>query len=305
MSSFNLVKIDTAESLGTDRTEIYFKGCNLKCKWCNMPEARSPYKEMMFYVDRCNGCGICATVCPRKSVTIIDGKAVTDPNKCIVCGECFKYCPDGDREAVGNQYSQSYIMDIINKDRENYGENGGVLLTGGEFLRNDDDYIEELCQELKDEDINIWVYTTGAAPNYNFQVVKDYVDKFVYRLTTINDQLHKDFTGKKVKDVLENFQYLAENKGNIEVQVPVVGGFNNSVSNMEELADFIMKTAGDVPVTLIPFEEKGKIKYPRVKLVYEGDDLTTPSEDEMKKFLKVFTDGGFSQAKIEKTRRGM
>ena len=305
MSKFNLVRIDTAEKLGSDRTEIFFKGCNLKCKWCNLPEARSPYKEMMFHVDTCTGCGICASVCPRKSVTIVDGKAVTDVNKCIVCGECFPYCPGGNREAVGNQYSASYIMDILEKDRAYWGENGGVLLTGGEFLENDDDYLEDFCEDLKDEDINIAVYTTGAAPSYNFQVVTPYVDTFIYRLTTINNDLHKEFTGKKVKDILENFKYVAENGKSMKVSIPVVKGFNEGIDNMKELAGFIMENAGDIPVELIPYEEKGKIKYARVGLTFDGEDLSSPDRDHMESLKVCFSEMGFTHVEVKKSRIGM
>ena len=47
------------------RTTVFFKGCNLRCKWCHNPESQSFDKQMMFYKDKCTGCGKCAEVCPK------------------------------------------------------------------------------------------------------------------------------------------------------------------------------------------------------------------------------------------------
>ena len=39
------------------RTTVFFKGCNLKCKWCHNPESQSSKPQIMFYKDKCTGCG--------------------------------------------------------------------------------------------------------------------------------------------------------------------------------------------------------------------------------------------------------
>ena len=44
------------------RTTVFFKGCNLKCKWCHNPESQSSKPQIMFYKDKCTGCGRCSGI---------------------------------------------------------------------------------------------------------------------------------------------------------------------------------------------------------------------------------------------------
>lgn len=42
--------------------------------------------------DKCDGCGVCVTVCPTDSIKIVNNKAVID-DTCIACGACVSVCP--------------------------------------------------------------------------------------------------------------------------------------------------------------------------------------------------------------------
>jgi len=59
--------------------------------------------KVTFNVDRCKGCGLCVTVCPKKIIslsgTTLNKKGyhpaqITDMSKCIACAMCATMCPD-------------------------------------------------------------------------------------------------------------------------------------------------------------------------------------------------------------------
>ena len=45
--------------------------------------------------DLCSGCGLCVTVCPTGTISLIGGKAVVSEVESIYCGHCEAVCPQG------------------------------------------------------------------------------------------------------------------------------------------------------------------------------------------------------------------
>jgi predicted aldo/keto reductase-like oxidoreductase len=55
---------------------------------------RGDYKKRVFILDFiCKGCGRCVKSCHSQAIELVDGKAVVDPEKCLLCGYCSKECP--------------------------------------------------------------------------------------------------------------------------------------------------------------------------------------------------------------------
>ena len=65
------------------------------CEGClssQMEELRHRRREMMVH-DYCEGCGKCAGRCRQQAISIVDGRACIDPEKCVFCGYCARVCP--------------------------------------------------------------------------------------------------------------------------------------------------------------------------------------------------------------------
>ncbi len=56
--------------------------------------------ELIYTTDLCTGCNKCVRSCPVLTANIAtqEGYVTVDPDKCIVCGECFDVCPHEARD---------------------------------------------------------------------------------------------------------------------------------------------------------------------------------------------------------------
>ncbi|MFH1788789.1 MAG: 4Fe-4S dicluster domain-containing protein [Candidatus Altiarchaeota archaeon] len=51
--------------------------------------------EIKIILEKCTGCGVCASICPVGVYEIKDGKSVpVNAGECVVCRACENMCPE-------------------------------------------------------------------------------------------------------------------------------------------------------------------------------------------------------------------
>ena len=80
---FDIKRFATHDGPGI-RTTVFLKGCSLRCAWCHNPEAFEPGPELLFYSERCIGCGACIEACPNEAQRVtVDGERLYDRARCL------------------------------------------------------------------------------------------------------------------------------------------------------------------------------------------------------------------------------
>jgi pyruvate formate lyase activating enzyme len=283
------------------RTTVFFKGCHLRCLWCHNPETQSFEKELQVDVPKCTGCGRCAAVCPQGAVSIgEDHKSVTDRSKCIVCGKCEAACLGNYRTVVGHDYSVDELVKICLQDQMFYEQSGGgVTLSGGEVMAMDSDYILSLVKKLHREGVDVTIDTCGQAPYSSYEAILPYVHTWLYDIKVIDNEKHKKYIGMGNSLILSNLTELAKSGARIYIRIPVVREVNGDRGSMKAIMDFL-STNGIRPaqVNLLPYHSTGSHKYGKLGRKYGAEDLTAPSDEEMKSFVKQWEDEGYTNIKI-------
>lgn len=283
---FNIQKYSVHDGPGI-RTTVFLKGCPLKCWWCHNPESQNPRHEIMFFQERCTGCGVCVKRCPNEAIKISDNKALTDETKCRLCGKCADFCPNKAREYVGKEITVQALMDEIIKDEVFYDEsNGGVTFSGGEPMLYAD-FLAEVLKACKQRGIHTAIDTSGFVAFDKFEKIIDYVDLFLYDIKLMDDRRHTKYIGFENGLILGNLKKLSDRGANIFVRMPIIAGINDDFENIEEAISFL-SSLNIIQVNLLPYHKMGMDKYRRLEMDYKLSGMEKPTDERMKEIADRF-----------------
>ncbi|MBU3145072.1 trans-4-hydroxy-L-proline dehydratase activase [Clostridium sp. CF012] len=273
------------------RTTVFFKGCPLNCWWCHNPESQNLNPEIMFFKERCTGCGTCVKRCPEKAIQFVKGFPVFNESKCTLCGKCSDFCLSNARELVGKDITVKNLMKEIIKDEVFYEEsNGGVTFSGGEPLMHAD-YLYNILKICKDKGIHTTVDTSGYASWKQFEKIVDNVDLFLFDIKHMNNEKHIKYTGVENVIILENLKKLSQRGSNIYIRMPLIAGINDDDETIDAAVDFLSKI-NLIHVDLLPYHKMGMDKYRRLNIEYKLSGLEKPSDEVMNKISEKFKSAG-------------
>ena len=130
---FNIQRYSIQDGPGI-RTVVFFKGCPLRCQWCQNPEALQRSPELGFLLERCIRSGNCEKACPERA--ILSGAKRIDRTRCTLCGECVETCYAEALKMIGEELGVDELIAEVSRDRPFYEDSGGgVTLSGGQRQR--------------------------------------------------------------------------------------------------------------------------------------------------------------------------
>ena len=246
------------------RTTVFFKGCNLKCAWCHNPESQSAKPQIMFYKDKCTGCGRCQNI--------------TENDADFICFNDAK-------EICGKEYTSDEVLNEILKDKAFYeNSKGGVTFSGGECMLQID-FLCEVLEKCKENGMHTAVDTAGNVPWEYFERILRNTDLFLYDIKLFDREKHKQYTGADNNVILDNLKKLFEVGANICIRIPIICGVNDSTGEMQRIKSFLQPYR-PVKIELLPYHNLGTHKYDALNM--EKHEFDVPGEKIMKELNSVF-----------------
>ena len=187
--------------------------------------------------------------------------------------------------------SVQQLIRELKKDATTYRHSGGgITLSGGEPLVQSD-FASQLLKGCKAQGWNTAMETTGVGSREAIDQVIPYVDTVLLDIKHMNRDKHKEYTGVTNDLVLKNAREIAKISKTV-VRVPVIPGFNYSVEEIKDIADFAKTLTGVQTVHLLPYHSFGENKYGLMGREYTLKELKNMSPKDLEECKKAVEDCG-------------
>jgi pyruvate formate lyase activating enzyme len=271
------------------RTTVFFKGCPLRCRWCQNPEALRFENELIFSSERCIACGECAQACPIQAIRFDHGPHI-NWEKCDACFICTEACPARALEPAAREFSPAALVKELVKDREFYEPEGGVTLSGGEPLARPD-FLRELLPLIKQEQLHLAVQTCGHFNWESLQPVLPQIDLVLFDLKALSEDRHRKLTGQSNRVILENLRRIIAKGIPRHLRMPVIPGLNDSEEELARVARFLLDL-GETEIVLLPYHRLGESKLEKLNSELKPLGIPSMSEKELQAKSEVFIKAG-------------
>lgn len=288
------------------RTNVFLKGCSLRCKWCSNPESIKIKPELAYNPSRCIGekqCGYCLKdVCPESAIYVVgsaensDEKVRINWDLCTNCGKCIEVCPTNALYMFGQEMSVEQVLDEVEQDSSFYHESGGgITLSGGECMLQAE-FAGALLEEAHKRGINTAIETAFSVPWSNVEKVLPHVDVVLHDHKVTDFDLHHKWTAVPNKRIKENQKRAYETwpEKTFIARTPVIPGVNDDEEHIRAVLDFIRPYKNVIDYELLPYMRFGESKYGFLGMVYEMQDFDPPASEVMRK-LQAIIDEAFGR----------
>lgn len=276
---FNIQRFSIHDGKGI-RTTIFFKGCNNKCGWCHNPESIKLSPTLLFYADRCIGCGECFKVCEHNVHTLKNGHAI-DLEKCVGCEKCTDNCYANALEFDAKTYTVDEVMKEVLKDKAFYeASQGGITLSGGEpVLQND--FALAILKEAKVNGIHTAIETAGNYDYFLLDRLIDYIDLIILDIKHADKQKLYEYTDIDLDVLKSNIKQMDKN-ADIIVRTPIVGSFNATEKEIEDIVKLAATIKSLLYYEFLPYNDMAQGKYERLHIEFDKNFYVIEDEDVLK-----------------------
>ena len=275
------------------RTTVFLKGCSMRCEWCCNPELINPHPEILKDQKVCIHCGECFHTCPEDAIYEDHDEYIIDHTVCTACGICVEVCPVGAYELIGRSLSVDELAMELMKDRIFYEvSGGGVTFSGGEPTLQYG-FVRKVAKELKVGHIHVALDTCGNVPWENLQSLMDVVDLVLYDIKLADNEKHARFTGASNEVIKQNAEKLSDAGVAMIIRYPLLPGINDTIEELEEIANFIEELETVKQVDILPYHKMGVGKYRMLGRAYCLERLKPPDRDQLEQLREIIQAHGF------------
>lgn len=283
------------------RTTVFFKGCPLRCKWCQNPEGLEARPQPVYLKNQCIHCGICNRL-KHKGQLEWDGVGPV-LNHAWPGGfdEIVDACPSAAIRYDSQVYDVEALMEKIREDEVFFKGRGGVTFSGGEpFLQGH--FLEEILKRAKAEGLHTAIESCFFADPALVKSCAPYLDRIFADVKILDPTKHQEATGRDNARILENIAWLLnseEHRDKVIIRTPLIPGYTASEENIAAISSWISRHYPDVKYELLNYNPLASSKYEMTGKEYPLPAYKMFTADQMEAFRTIAREHGVKHLVLE------
>ncbi|MBR2199640.1 MAG: radical SAM protein [Bacteroidales bacterium] len=167
------------------------------------------------------------------------------------------------------------------KKYKNYIKKGGVTVSGGEPLMQAE-FVAEFFKICQQNGIHTALDTSGVIFNDKARKVLDFTDLVLLDIKTVDDTLHKTYTGCTRDNNHHFLEYLQSIGKPVWIRHVVVPGYTYDDRRLKAVADYLSQYSVIQRIELLPYHTMGRFKYENLGIKYPLEGVKDLTDEELK-----------------------
>lgn len=271
------------------RTTIFFKGCPLRCRWCQNPEGLNNERQVIYFKKKCIHC----RSCQRFEDKVIYKNDRPYFKKQQDFDQVIKTCPSGAIQYDSHEYTLDELMEKIKEDEVFYKHGGGVTFSGGEpFMQGE--FLIEILKRCKKEKIHTAIETSFYTSLELIKKALPYLDLIYIDLKIFDETKHQAYTNVSSKLIKENIHYVLQSKykDKVIIRTPLIPTMSATDGNIKQIVQFLIQINPEVKYEMLNYNPLASAKYELVNLKYGLESYQTFNKLQMQHFYDVALQAG-------------
>lgn len=277
------------------RTTVFFKGCPLRCRWCQNPEGLDRAVRPVYLKKQCIHCGLCARAArPGQLVWDKDHPRLNREQSDF--DNLVEACPAGAIRADACWFTVDELVAEILADEVFFRRGGGVTFSGGEPFAQGQ-FLVDLLQACQARGLHTAIESSFYADTRLVRAASACLDQIYCDVKFVDPKLHKAFTGVDNATILDNVRWLLSDPGirdKVCIRTPLVPGCSGTEKNVREISEFLYELYPGVHYELLNYNPLAPAKYEMTGREYELGRLQPFSKEEMDHFRDIVRQAGLT-----------
>ena len=283
------------------RTTVFFKGCPLRCKWCQNPEGLSSKKRPIYFENNCIHCHRCEQFSKENQMTYKNDRPYFNLQYQGDFDNLIRACPGAAIRYDSQEYDIEELIEKIKEDQVFFRDDGGVTFSGGEPLMQGK-FLLEVLKRCQQEHIHTAIETTMFASLDFIKKILPYLDLIYIDLKAFDEIEHEKLTGVSSQMIKKHIEYIlkSEHKNKVIIRTPLIPSMTATDDNITAISNFLVNIYPEVKYELLNYNPLASSKYELVDLEYGVDkQYKMFNQEQMQHFYDIVYATGLKNLMIE------